>query len=297
MAALGSDELGLDPMGVNETDSFIALKPREQWRKAEKEWVVDQIRAIGEAIRHQLRLHAADRHAGSEIISGVRGDLAVKIFGPDSGSSMHWPAGRGDGARCRGQRGRRGGGEPGLPVSEGRHGPARRGSRGISVAAIQDDLRVLVEGRHRRRAGGGPPAPLLCAAPAPAALARAVPAGRLPMSGGPAIRRLARHPAGGEGPLKVSAKAPRVCGGARERPRARPGRLCRRGAAEHRIAGRAARRLSSHMGRAVRKPAAHRRPARRRGARRARPDLPAPVLQRSDRCARRCWCSRTFPSR
>jgi cobalt-zinc-cadmium resistance protein CzcA len=35
---------GLDPMGLNETDSFLKLKPRAQWRVGDKEWVVDQIR-------------------------------------------------------------------------------------------------------------------------------------------------------------------------------------------------------------------------------------------------------------
>jgi len=33
----GSDELGLDPMGLNETDSFLILKPREQWTVPDKE--------------------------------------------------------------------------------------------------------------------------------------------------------------------------------------------------------------------------------------------------------------------
>jgi cobalt-zinc-cadmium resistance protein CzcA len=32
VARVGSDELGLDPMGLNETDSFLVLKPRAEWR-------------------------------------------------------------------------------------------------------------------------------------------------------------------------------------------------------------------------------------------------------------------------
>lgn len=37
IARLGSDELGLDPMGLNDTDSFLQLKPRDQWRVADKD--------------------------------------------------------------------------------------------------------------------------------------------------------------------------------------------------------------------------------------------------------------------
>ena len=32
VARSGADELGLDPMGINQTDVFMVLKPRDQWR-------------------------------------------------------------------------------------------------------------------------------------------------------------------------------------------------------------------------------------------------------------------------
>src|SRR3546814_20293092 len=32
LARVGSDEIGLDPMSPNETDSFVRLKPRSEWR-------------------------------------------------------------------------------------------------------------------------------------------------------------------------------------------------------------------------------------------------------------------------
>jgi len=31
VARVGSDELGLDPMGLNETDMFLELAPRQDW--------------------------------------------------------------------------------------------------------------------------------------------------------------------------------------------------------------------------------------------------------------------------
>ncbi|MCB1632842.1 MAG: efflux RND transporter permease subunit, partial [Pseudomonadales bacterium] len=45
VARVGSDELGLDPMGLNESDIFVVLKPKKEWRKKDKEWVIDQMRS------------------------------------------------------------------------------------------------------------------------------------------------------------------------------------------------------------------------------------------------------------
>ena len=49
IARSGSDELGLDPMGLNQTDSFLVLKPRSEWRSEsnqEPEWLQDQLRTV-----------------------------------------------------------------------------------------------------------------------------------------------------------------------------------------------------------------------------------------------------------
>ncbi len=84
VARAGSDELGLDPMGLNETDSFLVLKPREQWRMDSKEQLTDSIRAVlgsfpgvGYAFTQPIEMRV------SEMLTGVRGDLAIKVFGPD----------------------------------------------------------------------------------------------------------------------------------------------------------------------------------------------------------------------
>src|SRR5690606_31629173 len=44
VARVGSDELGLDPMGLNETDAFLVLKPKDTWRVPDKDWLVAQLR-------------------------------------------------------------------------------------------------------------------------------------------------------------------------------------------------------------------------------------------------------------
>jgi len=84
VARAGSDELGLDPMGLNQTDSFLVLKPKETWRKPDKEWLMEEIRKVmadfpgvtfGFTQPIDMRV--------SEMLTGSRGDLAVKVFGTD----------------------------------------------------------------------------------------------------------------------------------------------------------------------------------------------------------------------
>ncbi|MDD3354332.1 efflux RND transporter permease subunit, partial [Zoogloea sp.] len=84
VARSGSDELGLDPMGLNQTDTFLVLKPQDQWRQADKEWLTDQLRAVmadfpGIALTFTQPI---DMRV-SEMLTGVRGDLAIKLYGPD----------------------------------------------------------------------------------------------------------------------------------------------------------------------------------------------------------------------
>ncbi|NOT82086.1 MAG: efflux RND transporter permease subunit, partial [Gallionella sp.] len=46
VARAGSDELGLDPMGLNQTDTFLVLKPMEEWREPNKEWLLEELRKV-----------------------------------------------------------------------------------------------------------------------------------------------------------------------------------------------------------------------------------------------------------
>lgn len=84
IARVGSDELGLDPMSLNETDTFLVLKPRSEWRVPDKEWLLGQLRkvmaqfpGIEPAYTQPIEMRT------SEMLSGARGDLAIKLFGPD----------------------------------------------------------------------------------------------------------------------------------------------------------------------------------------------------------------------
>jgi cobalt-zinc-cadmium resistance protein CzcA len=84
VARAGSDEIGLDPMGLNQTDTYLVLKPRDHWRMKSKEALMDEIRKVLDpmpGISYSFTQPIEMRV--SEMIIGVRGDLAVKIFGPD----------------------------------------------------------------------------------------------------------------------------------------------------------------------------------------------------------------------
>ncbi|MDR1076770.1 MAG: CusA/CzcA family heavy metal efflux RND transporter [Xanthomonadaceae bacterium] len=85
VSRVGSDELGLDPMGLNESDMFLQLAPKQTWRVQDKEWLIGEIRRV-------MDTHFAGIEYGftqpiemriSEMLTGSRGDLAIKIFGPE----------------------------------------------------------------------------------------------------------------------------------------------------------------------------------------------------------------------
>ena len=84
VARAGSDEIGLDPMGLNQTDSFLVLKPMAQWRVQSKQWLLGDLRKVLEqmpGISYSFSQPIAMRV--SEMLTGARGDVAVKIFGSD----------------------------------------------------------------------------------------------------------------------------------------------------------------------------------------------------------------------
>lgn len=84
VARVGSDEIGMDPMGLNETDIFMVLRPKSEWRMQSKGDLVEAIRevldgfpGIAYGFTQPIEMRV------SEMLTGVRGDVAVKLFGPD----------------------------------------------------------------------------------------------------------------------------------------------------------------------------------------------------------------------
>ncbi|GAA8887385.1 efflux RND transporter permease subunit [Helicobacter pylori] len=86
VARTGSDELGLDLGGLNQTDTFISFIPKKEWSVKTKNELLEKImdslkdfKGINFSFTQPIEMRI------SEMLTGVRGDLAVKIFGDDIG--------------------------------------------------------------------------------------------------------------------------------------------------------------------------------------------------------------------
>lgn len=150
VARAGADEIGLDPMGLNQTDTFLVLKPRKDWQLADKDALIARIREVLEGmpgIRYAFT-QPIDMRV-SEMILGVRGDLAVKVFGPDLGvlgdlagrieAVLKAVPGNRDVYTVRND------GVQYLRVAIDR---LAAGQHGLTVEEVQDALRSQVEGRR-----------------------------------------------------------------------------------------------------------------------------------------------------
>ena len=150
VARAGSDEIGLDPMGLNQTDTYLLLKPQGEWRMKSKEALMDEIRKVLDpmpGIKYSFTQPIEMRV--SEMIIGVRGDLAVKIFGPDLDKLNEYAAKVE--ALLKTVRGNRdvytveNDGVQYLRVAVDR---LQAGRLGLSVEEIQDALRTQLEGQR-----------------------------------------------------------------------------------------------------------------------------------------------------
>jgi cobalt-zinc-cadmium resistance protein CzcA len=149
VARVGADELGLDPMGLNETDTFLVLKPRDQWRMGSKEALLDELRKVGaefagvnQSFTQPIEMRTA------EMLSGVRGDVALKIFGSDpqvlnqlaeqAVKVLSAIFGSEDVITVKNE---------GVQYFRVAIDRVAAGRLGLSVEQVQNDLRALVEGR------------------------------------------------------------------------------------------------------------------------------------------------------
>jgi cobalt-zinc-cadmium resistance protein CzcA len=83
-AKTGTAEMASDPMPPNVSDTFIILKPRSQWPNPEepKGALVQRIEAALEQVPgHNYEFTQPIQMRFNELISGVRSDVAVKVYG------------------------------------------------------------------------------------------------------------------------------------------------------------------------------------------------------------------------
>ena len=148
-ARVGADEIGLDPMGLNETDTFLVLKPQQTWGAPDKAALIDAIRKVLDSFPGvaysftqpiQMRV--------TEMLTGVRGDVAVKLYGPeldvlnqkaeDIAEVMRGIAGASDVFTLRNE------GMQYLVVKVNR---LAAGRLGLNADSLADTLRTQIEGR------------------------------------------------------------------------------------------------------------------------------------------------------
>jgi cobalt-zinc-cadmium resistance protein CzcA len=81
----GRAEISEDPMGPEQTDVFVMLKPRKEWGtgRDKTELVAAIQQDIGQIPGLRLSFSQPIALRVNELISGVKSDLAVKVFGDD----------------------------------------------------------------------------------------------------------------------------------------------------------------------------------------------------------------------
>lgn len=81
----GTAEVATDPMGPEETDFFITLKPRRFWKKAHTQEELTELIAneLSDLPGQRLLYSQPIEQRVNEMISGVKAKVAIKLFGDD----------------------------------------------------------------------------------------------------------------------------------------------------------------------------------------------------------------------
>ena len=147
----GTADVAFDPMPPSVSDTFIILKPRDQWPDPDlpKAELVGRIeRAVNELPGNAYEFTQPIQMRFNELIAGVRGDLAIKVYGDDFARMRQ--AAREIAAVLRevpGAADVRVEQTQGLPVMDIAPDRAALARYGLSVADVQDVVAAAVGGR------------------------------------------------------------------------------------------------------------------------------------------------------
>jgi cobalt-zinc-cadmium resistance protein CzcA len=83
----GTAEVATDPMGLELSDVFIALRPRSRWRKAKsQEALVEAMSEVTEKLPGMRAVYGQPiEERINEMVAGIRAELGIKVFGDDLG--------------------------------------------------------------------------------------------------------------------------------------------------------------------------------------------------------------------
>ncbi len=92
---IGTSEVATDPMGVNISDTYIMLKPREKWplrdgkKQTYESLVNDLVQKLDRELPGQNYLASQPiQMRFNELLEGTRADVSVKVFGADLQTNM-----------------------------------------------------------------------------------------------------------------------------------------------------------------------------------------------------------------
>jgi cobalt-zinc-cadmium resistance protein CzcA len=151
-ARTGTAEIASDPMPPNISDSYVMLKPKDQWpdpQKSREMLIADIQRASAMVPGSAYELSQPIQLRFNELISGVRSDVAVKVFGDDM-AVLNATAGE----IAETLEGLKGASEvkveqtSGLPVLTINIDRDKAARFGLNVGDVQDTIAVAVGGRQ-----------------------------------------------------------------------------------------------------------------------------------------------------
>ncbi len=148
----GTAEVASDPMPPSASDTFIILRPRAEWPDPhlDKDELVKRIEAsVARLPGNALEFSQPIQMRFNELLAGVRGDLAVKVFGDEyepmlkATSQIAAILNRVDGASdVKVEQAQ------GLPFLEITVDRAEIARRGLSVTAVQDVVSAAIGGKE-----------------------------------------------------------------------------------------------------------------------------------------------------
>ncbi|MBN8916362.1 MAG: CusA/CzcA family heavy metal efflux RND transporter [Rhizobiales bacterium] len=154
-AKIGTAEVATDPMPPSVADTFVMLKPREQWpdpRKPKFDLVAQMQAAVAKIPGNNYEFTQPIQMRFNELISGVRSDVAVKVFGDSLdellrlGNEIEGILAAVDGAQDA--KVEQLTGLPVLQITPNRKAMARYG---LNVADVQDVIRASIGGTQAGR--------------------------------------------------------------------------------------------------------------------------------------------------
>jgi heavy metal efflux system protein len=150
-AKIGTAEIATDPMPPNVADIFIILKPKSEWpesRGSKEELIAAMEQAVWKVPGNNYEFTQPIQMRFNELISGVRADVAVKVFGDDMDTLfevgeqieaiLQTVPGAAD---VRVEQ------ITGLPVLSIQMNRAKMARYGLNVADVQDAVTISVGGR------------------------------------------------------------------------------------------------------------------------------------------------------